>query len=620
MKLKFPADSDNGYHPFFIVIVILLFHVTIFITNYESILNQITISDFDGYWHQLRVKNLYNFGNIYETSLSRSNAPYGESLHWTRAFDLILYAGAYVGSFFVDFNVALFWWSIFVNPVLHVLSFLVLFWALRELIGDTRASLFGIILPFQPYLTSIFDTGVPDHHGSLSFIFSLFIALVVKSILSGNWKTFSICGIAGGIAIWFGIESIAVVLIALSVFGLAWVLEGNSYQRKNFLISFFLLSTTFLTMFIDTRSDELMKIEYDRRSIVHVFLWLTTTAFWALIALVSKCTNVLEKKIGRIIAATIGSTACILLMHELFPLFFQNPLSEVDPAIKLIYLNQTPEFTGLFSGNNTFSKSSIAYWVMTLPGVPISIYLAWRSFAKERQAWIFITLINLAFIILSALTFHMITYAILCSLIPISYAIYLPFVFITQNFDRPYNMIARVAFIGTCCLCFLLLPTIAFHSNEDQLLNKNQMLLSDRKFLSQICHYLNEDSFFEKKQRRIVTSIYLGPLLLYKTPHEVIGTPAHRNITGILDTYFIMNALREADAHMIIRRRGIQVILIGRPEYGIGDFFYQNIKKTQDSGEIFHHQLWKGKIPVWLQIYAVPKSLEGNIKVFKVID
>ena len=174
-------------------------------------------------------------------------------------------------------------------------------------------------------------------------------------------------------------------------------------------------------------------------------------------------------------------------------------------------------------------------------------------------------------------------------------------------------MIARAAFIGICCFCFLL-PAIVFHSNQ------NKFLIYDGKFLSNICQYLNQDPFFENKPRRILTSIYLGPLLLYKTPHEVIGTPSHRNVSGILDTYLVMNAKREKDAYIIIHRRGIQAILIGRPEQGIGDFFIHNIKNVQDSGEIFHHQLWNGKIPAWLQIHAVPKSLEGKIKVFRVIE
>ncbi|NTW43953.1 MAG: hypothetical protein HGB14_05850 [Anaerolineaceae bacterium] len=500
------------------------------------------------------------------------------------------------------------------NPVLHVLSFLVLFWGLRDLIGDTRASLLGIILPFQPYLTSNFNVDVPDHHGSLIFIFSLFIALVIKSILSGKWKAFSICGIAGGISIWFGIESIVVVLIALSVFGFTWVLEGKNYQRNNLLFTLFLLLTTILTMFIDTGSNELMKIEYDRRSLGHVFLWLTMTAFWILVALLSKYTGVLEKKTGRIVVAAIGATACVLLMHELFPLFFKNPLFEIDPAIKLIYLDQTTEFTGLFSKPNNSSLSSIIYWAMTLPGIPVGIFLAWRSLNKERQAWIFVTLINTAFVVMSALTLRMISYAILCSLIPISYAIYLPFAFITNNIGRPYAMIARSAFIVFCCY-FFLLPAIVFRSD-----NNNKMLMNDGKFLLNVCQYLNEDQYFENKSRRILTSIYMGPLLLYKTPHEVVGTPSHRNVSGILDTYYVMNSLREEDAHMIIRRRGIQAILIGRPEDGIGDYFTRNINKNQHSGEIFHHQLWNGKIPAWLQMYSVPKSLKGKIKVFKVID
>jgi hypothetical protein len=610
MKLELPAKNENSYHPLFIVVLILFFHVAIFTTNYDLILHQITLRDFDGYWHLVRVENLYHTGNIYDSAISRSNAPYGESLHWTRAFDLLLFAGAYIGSFFVGFKVALLWWSIIVNPILHVLTFLVLFWGLRDLIGDLPASLFGIILPFHPFLTFIFNIGVPDHHGIIIFIFSLFIALVVKSILSENWKTFSICGIVGGISIWISVENIAVVLIALSVFGLAWVLEGRKYQSSNFLFSFLLLATTFLTMFIDTRPDELMKIEYDRRSIVHVVLWLTTTAFWTIAALASKYTSVLDKKITRIIGVTIGAAACILLMHGLFPLFFTNPLAEVNPAIKLIYLNDTTEFAGLFSKPNTLFKSTLAYWTMTLPGVPVSIFLAWRSSSKERQAWIFLTLIIIAFIILSVFTFRMITFAELCALIPLSYAISLPFGYITQKFGWPYNIIARAMFIITCCLCFLL-PAIAFRAD-------NKMLVLDKTLLSEVCQYLDQDPYFKNKPRRILTSIYWGPMLLYKTPHEVIGTPAHRNVSGILDTYSVMNAQREEDAHMIIRRRGIQAILIGPPENGIGDFFYHNINNIQDKGEIFHHQLWKGQVPPWLQMYPVPKSLEGKIKVFKV--
>ncbi len=608
MKLKCRKNNEPGYHPFFIVMMILLVHILIFYKYHDLILHQITLRDFDGYWHLVRVKDLYHFGNTYHTTLFRSNAPYGENLHWTSAFDFMLYAGAYIGSFFVDFNIALLWVSIILNPFLHALTFLALFWGLRDLIGDLRASIFGVFFPFQLYLYGVFDMGVPDHHGVQMFIFSLFIALSIKSILCDSRKIFLFSGIAGGLSIWLGIECILVVLIAISFFGLTWILEGKTYQSKNLLFSLMLLLTTFLTMVIDTRYGELMKIVYDRPSIVHVFLFLTTTSFWVLVALVSKWSNVLEKKNARIIAATIGATACIFLLHELFPLFLKNPLSEVHPVIKFIYLNQTNEFTGLFSGNHLHEEIAYVYWAMTLPAVPISIFLAKNHQAKERKIWLFIALMNIFYILLSAFIFRMITYATLCALIPLSYAISHFFIFINNKVRYPYHRIARTLFILTCGFSFLI-PALMFNSK------KPEYLISDTKFLSHLCQYLNDNPYFQKKPRRILTCINFGPLLLYKTPHEVIGTPSHRNVSGILDTYYIMNAQKEDEAHKIILRRGIQVIIIGRPEYGIGDYFIDNSKELD---KIFHHQLWKGNIPSWLQTYPVPKNLEGKIKVFRV--
>jgi hypothetical protein len=80
-----------------------------------------------------------------------------------------------------------------------------------------------------------------------------------------------------------------------------------------------------------------------------------------------------------------------------------------------------------------------------------------------------------------------------------------------------------------------------------------------------------------------------------------------------------MNAKTEKDAHMIIRQRGIQVLLIGKPENGIGDYFIDIKNNRNEFEKIFHHQLWKGIIPAWLQAYPVPKSLEGKIKIFRII-
>ena len=62
------------------------------------------LGDSDCYMRLVRVRELYNTGNWYDAVISRSNAPYGERLHWTRSFDVLLLAGAVPLSLFTDFT------------------------------------------------------------------------------------------------------------------------------------------------------------------------------------------------------------------------------------------------------------------------------------------------------------------------------------------------------------------------------------------------------------------------------------------------------------------------------------------------------------------------------------
>ncbi len=61
----------------------------------------------DGYMRLNRVTQLYLTGDWYDSGIRRSNAPYGEVLHWTRPLDLLLLAGAFVSAPFSDFRTGL---------------------------------------------------------------------------------------------------------------------------------------------------------------------------------------------------------------------------------------------------------------------------------------------------------------------------------------------------------------------------------------------------------------------------------------------------------------------------------------------------------------------------------
>ena len=163
---------NDEYSVFFGLLVVLIIQASIFWINMDAFLNRLPTTDFDGYWHLLRVEKLYETKNIYDMMIDRSNAPYGENIHWTSAFDLILFIGAYAGSFFVEFKDALYWWSVFLNPILHILTYLVIVFSLREFLGDERSSVLGCFFAFQPHITIRFCVGIPDHHGILLLFFA----------------------------------------------------------------------------------------------------------------------------------------------------------------------------------------------------------------------------------------------------------------------------------------------------------------------------------------------------------------------------------------------------------------------------------------------------------------
>lgn len=75
-----------------------------------------TLADSDCYMHLIRASDLYNHGQWYDPVWIKSNAPFGEPLHWSRPFDVLLLAGAVPLSVFVDFETALFWWGVCAKP------------------------------------------------------------------------------------------------------------------------------------------------------------------------------------------------------------------------------------------------------------------------------------------------------------------------------------------------------------------------------------------------------------------------------------------------------------------------------------------------------------------------
>jgi hypothetical protein len=126
-----------------------------------------------------------------------------------------------------------------------------------------------------------------------------------------------------------------------------------------------------------------------------------------------------------------------------------------------------------------------------------------------------------------------------------------------------------------------------------------------------MCEYLNESDRWRGRKLRILANTFAGGEILYRTPHEVIATPYHRNTQGILDAHKIMTAETDYQALQLIRSRAIDLIILSRTP----KVFPAN--SNQDSEYVFHERLRDRKIPDWCLEVNLPCVLSSCFQLFE---
>ncbi len=236
------------------------------------------MGDSDCYMHLIRASDLYERGRWYDPVIERGNAPYGHRLHWTRAFDLLLLAGAVPGSLLTSFASSLFWWGVVISPIILVAIFLGLRWASRPLLGEDGASLIGFLLAVQVGVLTYLQAARPDHHGLLLLLFVLSLGFVLRLVeLPFNFGLCAAAGALSALSMWTSFESLVMVAVFLCVLSGLWIRYGGDSMKKVLCYSASLFLFTCAALVAERPWSDLATLEFDRLSIMHIaiFGWMT---------------------------------------------------------------------------------------------------------------------------------------------------------------------------------------------------------------------------------------------------------------------------------------------------------------------------------------------------------
>jgi asparagine N-glycosylation enzyme membrane subunit Stt3 len=554
------------------------------------------LSDSDCYMHLIRASDLYETGRWYDPVIERSNAPYGDRLHWTRPFDLLLLAGAIPGSRLTSFSSSLFWWGVIISPAILILVLLALRWAARPLLGEDGASISGFLLAVQVGVVTYLQAGRPDHHGLLLLLFVLSLGLVLRLIERPFRPGLCVAaGAVGALSMWTSVESLVTVAVFLSVLGGLWIRYGGDSMTKASCYSASLFVLTCLALVIERPWLDLATVEFDRLSIAHGVVFGLTTVSLLVLSLLAARANSLQRWKVRLGVALVTGAILALAIGAILPGFYGGARMDTGRGMARV-LAHVGELQPLVSGEFfwTFGVALVGYGILFLG------LLLCRRISLTDPRWM---LVLAAAVVFMGLAFYQVRWAMYGQVVLLLPAVAL-IIYLRTRVSRSQRGLRRLLINVGITAVFLLLPIsgpLVVHFAK----KAEPSTAHPQSSVRAMCRYLTTDTQWRGRKLRILAEINYGAEILYRTPHEVIATLYHRNWQAIADACAIMAARTDEEAQSRIRRRGIDLILLA-PEASDESLF-----ADQGQTSTFYRWLCDGELAPWCRPVQLPDDLSS---------
>jgi hypothetical protein len=521
--------------------------------------------DTDNYMRLLRVERLVESGNWFDNSVSRSNAPFGETLHWTKPLDLLLLAGSAVFRPFLGMRQALFLTGMVIAPFLLVLICFATAWAVVPLAG-TKYRYFAMIgVLAQLAVMAYALPGRPDHHPLLLLCFIVAIGGFLR-VLRAPFRTALAAGtglvLAAGV--WTSPEFLAPVFFIFLAGGLAWVGQGGDHDRKNLWLAGGFVLGLGAALFLERPVQEIFEPELDRLSVVHLLVGFLAWGSWLVIRMTGKRETRSRKT--RLLQAAALSLAAFGILAAAFPRFFLGPTANVDPRLMELWFGHV--------GDNQPMVGRLALLdlgrLLALIG-PASFclpYLVVRSIRETRSGawppWLFVTISFTGFLGLALYQIRFAAYVEV--LIAVVTATILSHLLPRINrLPRPRARLPlRAATAGALITGFVFLGggLMGLGGAAVGPAPSPSGAGAGRCRILDLIPTLTGSAGLGGEPHTILTHVDFGPEILYRTQNRVLATPYHRNAQGILGAYDILSSTDTTEARRLAQARGVDLILL----------------------------------------------------------
>jgi hypothetical protein len=240
-----------------------------------------------------------------------------------------------------------------------------------------------------------------------------------------------------------------------------------------------------------------------------------------------------------------------------FPDFFEGPYGAVAPEVREVFLANVREALPLLSrGANTWSEALFALGPIMF-AAPFAVWRIWRGAAVERGVYIILLLALVVYVAGALYQIRLMPYGELIVVWLWAAVLVAVIRAVPRMGPRPWNGAA-----GALAIVAVLIGHIAIAALLHKPGARGDGAVCDWQAAAESIRDL-------APQGAILSYIYPGPELAWRTGLGVVAAPYHRNEAGILDAHRAFLAPPDA-ARELIDDRGVGLIVLCLVEQGRG--------------------------------------------------
>ncbi len=620
-SVKNMVVNNRGFHRRWVVVaggllLVVLFHLiamAVGITPDFTGNNWYVNWDTDSYSRVLRVMRLYETGVWYDPVAPYYNAPYGLEMHWTRSFDILLFAGAWVGSFFTDFKTALEIWAMILSgPLIHFLFIPLLYWITRTFTQGAGFVLVVLMFLSLSVVSVIHLAGFIDYHGLLVLIVLAAMAPLIKGRHpDARPGVFIALGILAGFAVWTTIESLMLIFPSVLAMALFWVWRQENWLQKMSTFCYVFLISLSVSLWIERPPNEWFRVEYDRLSILQVLIALTLLFIVVFLQQFERKLHLSYWWQRLLAGALIAGVALVVLLYY-FPPLTGHPQQDLGKIAERMLDGQVGEHPYISNPSLTFAlvAKELGPLLIILPY--IIFVLVNEEEGDKRDRFVVYCVFLTFFILYALLRGRAIVFLQISMLLPWFEAVQAVGVALSKRQTKKFHALnPRLKMflkVGVLALVFVhYVPAVIANIYQT-----DETLISES-----FCDYDKLIPYLQgpgenHRDSTILAPLFVGPELVYRTSFSVIASPYHRNRRGIDEGFFMAwSDSHNPDVAGIAQQRAVAYVLVCRR------YLMSRNAWIEQNTDALYTRLLRDNPPGWLSKVDLPDELEQQFILYQ---